>query len=189
MENLQLHLEALIFTAQHPLPIIDIQQCLEKIFQRTFETTEITEYLQFIQQKYQNQYFPFELTQAASGYQFLTKPEYHPTIATLLNQKTPKKLSTASLETLAIIAYKQPITKTEIEQIRGVNADYSIQKLLEKELIEIVGRSNTPGKPLLYQSSPMFMEYFGIKNIDELPKLKDLQTAPNTTNQIGQNND
>ena len=100
-----------------------------------------------------------------------------------LNQKTGKKLSTASLETLAIIAYKQPITKAEAEHIRGVNCDYSFQKLLEKELIVISGRSNMVGRPLLYTTSPTFMEHFGINSVNDLPKLKDI--LPQEENQIG----
>ena len=87
-------------------------------------------------------------------------------------QRSKKKLSQAALETLAIIAYKQPATKTDIEQIRGVNCDYSIQKLLEKELIAITGKSEAVGKPILYGTSNLFMDYFGINNMEELPSYK-----------------
>ncbi|HEX5626122.1 MAG TPA: SMC-Scp complex subunit ScpB, partial [Saprospiraceae bacterium] len=83
----------------------------------------------------------------------------------------------AAMESLAIIAYKQPISKSEVEQIRGVNSDHSIQKLMEKELIEIVGRSEGPGKPILLGTSQRFMEYFGLKSMADLPKLKDFATA------------
>jgi segregation and condensation protein B len=86
-------------------------------------------------------------------------------------------LSQAALETLAIIAYKQPVTKTDVEQIRGVNCDYSIQKLLEKELIAINGKSEALGKPILYGTSLLFMDYFGINNIGELPHIKELTDA------------
>ena len=88
-------------------------------------------------------------------------------------QQSKKKLSQAAIEPLAIIAYKQPVTKLDVEQIRGVNSDYSIQKLLEKELIVIAGKSETVGKPILYATSPLFMDYFGINNISELPQVKD----------------
>ena len=91
-------------------------------------------------------------------------------------------MSKAALEALSIIAYKQPITKTEIELIRGVNSDYSVQKLLEKELVTIVGRSEKPGRPLLYATSPKFMDYFGIGSLKDLPKIKDFKT---TDNEIG----
>jgi segregation and condensation protein B len=94
-----------------------------------------------------------------------------------LKQLTKRRLSKVALETLAIIAYRQPVSRVEIEQIRGVNADYAIDKLLEKELIEIVGRSPGPGKPLLYSVSPKFMDYFGLKSMEDLPQLKEFQVA------------
>ena len=96
-----------------------------------------------------------------------------------LKQKTKKRLSKAALETLSIVAYKQPMTKVEVEQIRGVNSDYSIQKLLEKELVTIVGRSEKPGRPLLFATSPKFMDYFGIKSLKHLPKVKDFKDEAN----------
>ena len=108
-----------------------------------------------------------------NGYQFLTKKDYHQVISLLQAQRSKKKLSQAALETLAIIAYKQPVTKPDVEQIRGVNCDYSIQKLLEKELIAIVGKSEALGKPILYGTSALFMDYFGINDIAELPQMKD----------------
>jgi segregation and condensation protein B len=113
--------------------------------------------------------------ESGGGYQFLSKKDFHKTVAQLNGEKFLKRLSTAALETLAIIAYKQPITKSEIEAIRGVNCDYSIQKLLEKELIIITGRNeNMPGKPLVYATSKSFMDYFGLNSPDELPKLKEI---------------
>jgi segregation and condensation protein B len=115
------------------------------------------------------------LRESGGGLQFLTKKEYHQTIVQLNGDKFLKRLSTAALETLAIIAYKQPITKSEIEAIRGVNCDYSIQKLLEKELIVISGRNEQMvGKPLIYATSRHFMDYFGINSSDELPKISEV---------------
>jgi segregation and condensation protein B len=101
----------------------------------------------------------------------------------LLKQQSQKRLSSAQLETLSIIAYKQPITKGEVEQIRGVNSDYSVQKLLEKELIEIKGKSEGVGKPLIYGTSQKFMEYFGINSLQDLPQPKDFSQ---NENQIGE---
>jgi segregation and condensation protein B len=107
--------------------------------------------------------------------QFLTKHEYHKTIAQLNGDKFLKRLSSAALESLAIIAYKQPITKGEIEKIRGVNSDYSVQKLLEKELIVIAGRDEkAPGHPLIYTTSKTFMDYFGINTTADLPKIREV---------------
>jgi segregation and condensation protein B len=97
----------------------------------------------------------------------------------LFNKKNKKRLSTAALETLSIIAYRQPVSKAELEHVRGVSCDYSIQKLLEKELIEITGKSDAPGKPILYGTSKLFMDYFGLKDPKDMPKLKDLQAIDN----------
>ncbi len=133
--------------------------------------------------KYKHDDFSFALEHLGGGYQFLTKPAYQTSIGILLKQQSQKRLSTAQLETLSIIAYKQPITKGEVEQIRGVNSDYSIQKLLEKELIEIKGKSENIGRPLIYGTSVKFMEYFGINSIQELPQPKDFSQPEN---QIGE---
>jgi segregation and condensation protein B len=112
---------------------------------------------------------------SGGGWQFLSKKEYHKTIAQLNGEKFLKKLSAAAMETLSIIAYKQPVTKGEIESIRGVNADYAVQKLLEKELIIISGRNeNLPGHPLIYSTSKSFMDYFGINSSEDLPKIKEV---------------
>jgi segregation and condensation protein B len=128
-----------------------------------------------IVEKYQSEFYPFEMRESGGGWQFLTKKDYHKTVAQLNGEKFLKRLSSASLETLAIIAYKQPITKGDIEGIRGVSCDYSIQKLLEKELIVISGRNEElPGKPLIYNTSRTFMDYFGINDAGDLPKLKEV---------------
>ena len=131
--------------------------------------------LQGIKEKYDSEFYPFEVKESGGGWQFLTKKDYHKTIAQLNGDKFLKRLSNAALETLAIIAYKQPITKGEIEAIRGVNSDYSIQKLLEKELILISGRNeHAPGKPLVYATSKNFMDYFGINSASDLPKIREV---------------
>ena len=114
----------------------------------------------------------------------MTKGAYYNTVATYLKQITKKKLSKSALETLSIIAYKQPVVKSELEKIRGVSCDYSIQKLLEKELVEIAGRSDGPGKPLLYATSEKFMDYFGLKSIGELPKTRDISTAQSSIGDV-----
>jgi segregation and condensation protein B len=110
----------------------------------------------------------------------LSKPAYQSSIGILLKQQSKKRLSNSALETLSIIAYKQPVTKSQIEQIRGVNCDYTTQKLLEKELIEILGKADSIGRPLLYGTSAKFMEYFGINDLSELPTPKDFSSEDNT---------
>ncbi|GAA4311648.1 SMC-Scp complex subunit ScpB [Mucilaginibacter gynuensis] len=176
-ESIELYVEALIFSSEQSLRREEINYCLQAAFERDFDNQEIETALVNIKTKYLDNNFAIELVQLNNGYQFLTKKQFHPVISLLQAQKAKKKLSQAALETLAIIAYKQPTTKTDIEQIRGVNCDYSIQKLLEKELISIVGKSETIGKPILYGTSALFMDYFGINSIQELPHIKELTTG------------
>jgi segregation and condensation protein B len=175
VEGIQSHIEALIFVAEMPLSVKEIQDCLVRLVGIELNTEEIESHIEVLTQKYHEGNFPFEVVPIAGGYQFLTKPAFQPTVSEFLKSKLNKKLSTNSLETLAIIAYRQPISKPDIERIRGVNCDYTIQKLLEKELIAIVGRSEETGKPLLYGTSEFFMNYFGINSVNDLPKLKDLE--------------
>jgi segregation and condensation protein B len=173
MENPELYIEALIFSSEQSIRIEEITYCLQSAFERDFTKDEITKSLKNIQQKYSDDQFAIELVNISNGYQFLTKKNYHAVISLLQLQRSKKKLSPAALETLAIIAYKQSVTKVEIEQIRGVNSEYSIQKLLEKELITIIGKSETVGRPILYSTSQQFMDYFGINELSELPQIKE----------------
>jgi segregation and condensation protein B len=173
MEDIEQYIEALIFVSEQSIRAEEILYCLQAAFEQDFTANEIDLHLQNIAQKYQDKSFAIELVKVSNGYQFLTKKAYHQIVSLLQAQRAKKKLSQAALETLSIIAYKQPVTKIEVEQIRGVNCDYSIQKLLEKELITIIGKSDTVGKPILYGTSSVFMDYFGINNIDELPQLKE----------------
>lgn len=137
-----------------------------------------------VEEKYLAEEFSFQLYKTSGGYQFLTKPAYQASISIMLKQQSKKRLSTSAMETLSIIAYKQPISKTEIENIRGVNCDYAVQKLLDKALIEITGKAETIGRPMLYGTTPKFMEYFGINDLAELPLPKDFVGEVNT---IGEN--
>ncbi len=182
MEQTQKHIEALIFASEQSISLVDIQTLVNNSLGLTLTEEEILSDLEIIKEKYQADDFVFELIQISNGYQFLSKTEYHELLNQLIIHKEKKKLSTAAMETLAIIAYKQPITKSEIELIRGVNCDYSVQKLLEKDLISINGRSNGPGKPILYETSLSFMDHFGLKNPKDLPQLKDIQSLENSIN-------
>jgi segregation and condensation protein B len=174
MENPELYIEALIFASEQGIRTEEIIYCLQATFERDFATEEINQFLINITAKYTDENLAIELVNINNGYQFLTKKNYHSIISLLQLQRSKKKLSQAALETLAIVAYKQPVTKPDIEQIRGVNCDYSIQKLLEKELISIIGKAEAIGKPILYGTSPVFMDYFGINSIKELPHIKEL---------------
>lgn len=175
MEHLVQHIEALVFTTETPISIEDIQKCLQETFETKFKKEEIEKGIQSLQERYGNEEFAIEPIEIAGGYQFMTKAAFHASIGTFLKQNSKKRLSKAALETLSIIAYKQPVTKSEMEKIRGVSCDYSIQKLLEKELVSIEGRSEGPGRPLLYGTSQKFMDYFGLKSLKDLPKPKDFK--------------
>jgi segregation and condensation protein B len=179
MDMLKQHIEAIIFTSEQPTTVKDIQECLMTTYGWEMLKEAIEEELQAIVEKYNDDAFSFELVQIAGGWHFMTKKDYYPTVATYLHQKSRKRLSTSAMETLAIIAYKQPITKTEMESIRGVSCDHTVQKLLEKELITIAGRADGPGKPLLYKTSALFMDYFGINSPKDLPKLKEIEVEEN----------
>ena len=172
------HIEALIFASEKPLTSIEITELTNNAFgfmEEKLTLEQVQTAIDGIVEKYSSPFYPFEVRESGGGWQFLTKKDYHKTIAQLNGDKYLKRLSAAALETLAIVAYKQPITKGEIESIRGVNSDYSIQKLLEKELIIISGRNeNMPGKPLVYATSKTFMDYFGINSPADLPKLKEV---------------
>lgn len=172
------HIEALIFASDRPLTAMDLTELINNAFgfmEDKINMDQIQTAIDGIVEKYQSEFYPFEMRESGGGWQFLTKKDYHKTVAQLNGEKFLKRLSSAALETLAIIAYKQPITKADIESIRGVNSDYSIQKLLEKELIVITGRNEEmPGKPLVYATSKSFMDYFGINSPQDLPKLKEI---------------
>jgi segregation and condensation protein B len=178
ISNLIPHIEALIFASDKPLSSNEITDLINQAFgfmEDKIEAEQVDAALEGIVEKYNSEFYPFEVRMSGGGWQFLTKKDYHKTVAQLNGEKFLKRLSAAALETLAIIAYKQPITKGEIEAIRGVSSDYSVQKLLEKELIVISGRNEKlPGHPLVYATSKSFMDYFGINSPEDLPKIKEV---------------
>ncbi|MBO9681541.1 MAG: SMC-Scp complex subunit ScpB [Flavisolibacter sp.] len=178
ISNLIPHIEALIFASDKPLTSAEITDLVNQAFgfmEDKIVVEQVDAALEGIVEKYDSEFYPFEVRQSGGGWQFLTKKDFHKTVAQLNGEKYLKRLSAAALETLAIIAYKQPVTKGEIEAIRGVSSDYAVQKLLEKELIIISGRNEKlPGHPLVYATSKNFMDYFGINSADDLPKIKEV---------------
>jgi segregation and condensation protein B len=172
------HIEALIFAAERPLTTLELCDLVNSALgfiedRASLDQTEAA--VEAIKEKYAAEFYPFEVRESGGGLQFLTKKDYHKTVAQINGDKFLKRLSTAALETLSIIAYKQPITKGEMEAIRGVSCDYAVQKLLEKELIVILGRNEKmPGHPLVYGTSRSFMDYFGINSPEDLPKIKEI---------------
>lgn len=183
MDKSLLTLEAIFFAAEQPVTVEDILLFCEKQNGIAPDRIAVENQIQAIIQKYDEGNFPFSLRLSGGGYLFQTLPEYHEAIVHFLHRNTVKRLTGAALETLSIIAYQQPTTKAYVESVRGVNSDYAIQKLMEKELVEIKGRSQEAGKPLLYGTTPFFLDYFGINRLDELPKLREFQESEN---QIGE---
>ena len=179
MNYLQHHVEALVFSSPNPLTVAEIKAVLGQLFEAEVDSAHIIEVVSHLQQRYQQDDFAFELIEVAGGFQFLTKSAYAASIGLLLKEQNKKRLSNSALETLSIIAYKQPVTKAEIEQIRGVSCDYALQKLLEKELIAIQGKAEAIGRPLLYGTSDKFERHFGLKSLKDLPTPKDFTQEEN----------
>jgi segregation and condensation protein B len=172
------HIEALIFASDKPLTTLELTELVNSalgFIEDRADLNQVEAAIEGIREKYNAEFYAFEVKQSGGGWQFLTKPEFHKTVALVNGDKFIKRLSSAALETLAIIAYKQPITKSEIEAIRGVNCDYAVQKLLEKDLVIISGRNeDAVGKPLIYATSKSFMDYFGINSAEELPRINEV---------------
>ncbi|HAQ36937.1 MAG TPA: SMC-Scp complex subunit ScpB [Saprospirales bacterium] len=179
MDQLERYIESLIFAADQAITEQEISDALFKLFESRLQVSDIQKAIARLMEKYATDDFAFELVEISNGFQFMTKGAYHHVVSEYLKQLSKKRLSGAALETLSIIAYKQPVTKPVIEQIRGVSSDYSIQRLLEKNLIEIQGRDDGPGKPLLYATSARFMDYFGLRSMKDLPILKDFKEVEN----------
>src|SRR5574337_172219 len=168
-------LEALLFVSESPLSLERIEELLDGC-----SKAEVSRLLADLQDKYRQPERGIIVSEVAGGYRLTTKPEAAPWVQRLRGSK-PTRLSRAALETLALIAYKQPITKPEIEAIRGVMVDGVLKTLVERDLVRILGRKPEVGRPILYGTSRSFLEYFGFKDLSELPTLKEIETlAPNT---------
>ncbi len=169
-------IEGLIFASEDPINAAEIEKAIVAIDGDSAEVSVdgIEKAIEIINQKYEPSYFPFKIVKIAGGYIFATKPELSKYLGYLNSEKIKRRLSQASLETLSIIAYKQPITKPDIEAIRGVNSDYILSTLLDKRLITIVGRAETVGRPLLYGTTDDFLKYFGLNRISDLPKPREI---------------
>ncbi|MBM4171423.1 MAG: SMC-Scp complex subunit ScpB [Ignavibacteria bacterium] len=169
--------EALIFSSDDPLSANEIINAIKEIDGQDIEITpeEIHFAVDEINEKYLQNENAFTILKIANGFVFATKPDHAKYIGFLATEKTKRRLSQAALETLSIIAYKQPITKPELESIRGVNSDYTINTLLEKNLITIQGRADTVGRPLLYITTEEFLKYFGLFNLNDLPKPREIE--------------
>ncbi|MCK6542276.1 SMC-Scp complex subunit ScpB [bacterium] len=169
---LQNVVESIIFASTEPLPMDRLLECIQKDY---VQASLVRQVIDEINKHYQANNLPLRIIKIAGGYQYATHPQYDKWVSRLFKSKAEKKLSQSSLEVLAIVAYRQPISRAEIERIRGVNADWTLRSLMEKNLITVVGREDAPGKPLLFGTTKPFLEHFGLDAINELPKLKEIE--------------
>lgn len=184
MNNLELYIECLIFACDKPITADEIFMTIKEHLILNCEIHIIINHIDNLRKKYEGDDFSIEIREIAGGYIFTTKKAYHDIIGKYLNTVNKSKLSTPLLETLAVIAYNQPVTKPEIENIRGVNSDFSIKKLLEKNIIEIKGREDGPGKPLIYVTNNKFLNYLGINELKDLPTLNEFSENQNSVGVI-----
>lgn len=173
LENL---IEAILFTNSTPLNLTALQKAAEYITGRSFQKEEIIHAVDTLRQRYAPT--SIELIEVAEGYALRTRPGYGEALSKYLGLQNPLHLSKPLLETLAIIAYHQPITRPFINHLRGVQSDYAVEKLLELELIEPAGRADLPGKPLSYRTTKKFLELLGLRSLEDLPRLRELSDAP-----------
>ncbi|HYY13662.1 MAG TPA: SMC-Scp complex subunit ScpB [Chthoniobacterales bacterium] len=188
--------EALLFSAQKPISANEIVDLLRRAdggnefppneFTKV-RAAEVATALQELKIEYVEQHRAFQLVEQAEGWQLATDPQYARWVRELFPMPRPARLSAPALETLAIIAYRQPITRAEVEAVRGVSIDGVLQTLLERGLVKIAGRADIPGRPLLYQTTESFLDHFGLRSLDELPNAEELRkrylpVTPRSTN-------
>lgn len=171
-------IEALLFASNEPVSINDMTEVIEDV-----DSTVIRDIVYELKGEYETQNKSFSIKEVAGGFQIFTDAYYAPWIKKLLGREKAQRLSMPSLETLAIIAYKQPLTRSEIESIRGVNVDGVIENLTEKNLIKISGRREAPGRPFVYTTTEEFLIHFGLKSLKDLPGLKEFTEADIKTGQ------
>ncbi|MDA0671891.1 MAG: SMC-Scp complex subunit ScpB [Bacteroidetes bacterium] len=169
-------IEAILFAHAEPLKAIELAEMMNESEEELSLTAEhIDNMITELNQLYDQNDVSFRIEKKGGGYRFLTRPQLHPWLQMAQNQSRRRRLSQSALETVAIVAYKQPITKPEVDAIRGVDSGYVIRQLLERELITVSGRADSPGKPLLYKTSPLFLSHFGLQSVDELPKPREIE--------------
>src|SRR5512137_2632368 len=179
--ELKLILEALLFSAQKPLSLKELRDVFAAAVEhaegdgtvralKKVKESELTFALEELAKEHEQAQRSYRLACVAGAWQFVTQPEYAPWLKALVGRKSrPPRLSQPALETLAIVAYRQPITRAEVEQVRGVNVDGVMQTLLERGLVEQVGRAEVVGRPMTYGTTSLFLEYFGLRCLEDLP--------------------
>lgn len=165
-DNVKIIIEALLFSSDKPLTLERIKRVLD------LETDEIRRELETLKAEYEKDKRGIRITEIAGGFQMITAPDSAPFLKKLYKARRVEKLSKPALETLSIVAYKQPVTRLEIESIRNVDVDGVVKHLVNKDLIRICGRRKAPGRPYVFSTTRQFLEYFGLKSLDELPKIE-----------------
>jgi segregation and condensation protein B len=168
-------IEALIFASPDPLPWEKISAIIKESEEELeLDEPTITRIIDQINRRYEENDLSFRIEESGGGYTFVTQPRFHPWLSIYQHENAYRKLSQPATETLAIVAYRQPITKPEVDSIRGVDSGYILRQLLEKMLVKVSGRADSPGKPLLYKTTVHFLKHFGINSVDELPKPREI---------------
>jgi segregation and condensation protein B len=172
-------IEALVFAAKEPLTIKQMRDIYEgegpQAYLRQLDADEVEASINELNVEYERAEKPYRIVRIAGGFQFATMSSYADWIGRLYKEQSRRKLSQSGIESLAIIAYKQPVTKSDIELIRGVNCDYVLKTLLEKELVTVIGRAHAPGRPLLYGTTREFLKHFGLNEITDLPRPREIE--------------
>ncbi len=169
-------IEALVFAAEEPISSDKIREIIvENEEQIEISVDTVQQFIDKLNQRYDENGLSFRIEKLAGGYTFVTQKKFHYWLSVFQHENAYRKLSQSAIETLAIVAYKQPITKPEVDQIRGVDSGYILRQLMEKALIEVSGRADSPGKPLLYRTTKHFLKHFGISSVDELPKPREIE--------------
>ncbi len=179
LDNAQAVVEALLFASDKPLMLEQIKDVLDNL-----TTVQIRKIIEDLNLDYENQNRGMRVIEVAGGFRLITPPNLAPFLKKFYKQRKVEKLSKPALETLAIIAYKQPVTKLEIELLRNVNVDGVIESLLEKGLVRIAGRKNAPGRPLVFATTRQFLEHFGLKSLEDLPKMEDFKNLQPVTEDL-----
>ena len=174
-DSLHQIIESLIFSNPDPVSSQTLKTVIEaRISDFEIELSEIDEIIDELNAIYTDSDRSFEIKKLAGGYSFATRVEYHPWLEHIQHENAFRKITQSALETLAIVAYKQPITKPEVDSIRGVDSAYVVKQLLEKNLITVAGRHEGPGRALLYKTSDLFLRHFGLNKLDDLPKPREI---------------
>lgn len=192
LAHLPATLEALLFASAQPLSVAEAKQLLETAYRLpeevAFDEAAIQLALEALAERLAESGSAVELRNIGGGYQLYTRPQYADLLRSVIVQREQRKLSKTVLETLAIIAYQQPVAKSQLDYIRGVDTNYALQKLLDRNLIQPAGRADTPGRPLLYRTTSVFMEHFGLASLEDLPRTQELKVEEEKVDEAYKNN-